>query len=198
MRAWHFVGASLRDGSPVPADGVLLRLGGQPIPCERGLHASEHPFDALRFAPGPHLCLVECGGVIVPHGSPVDKIACQERTIIARMDNAIEVAREQVLATPAAVSGALDSLCDPEWSINSQPREFPGRQVHDVAALCGGIEKPHVVDCTNLQPHQLLAILFCGEDRHALAALTELRCRVADELAGVIHERAAELIREAL
>ena len=115
----------------------------------------------------------------------------------ARMDNALEVAHEQVLATPAAVSGALDSLCDPEWSINSQPREFPGREVHDVAALCGNMDRGCVVDCTNLQPHQLLAILFCGEDRHALAALTELRCRVADELAGVIHERAAELIREA-
>ena len=115
----------------------------------------------------------------------------------ARMDNALEVAHEQVLATPAAVSGALDSLCDPEWSINSQPREFPGREVHDVAALCAGMVKGYVVDCTNLQAHQLLAILFCAEDRHALAALTELRCRVADELAGVIHERAAELIREA-
>jgi len=116
----------------------------------------------------------------------------------ARMDNAIEVAREQVLATPAAVSGALDVLCDPAWSPNSQPREFPGREVHDVASLCAGLFKGYVVDCQNLQPHQLLAILFCGEDRHALAALTELRCRVADELAGVIRERAAELIREAL
>ena len=85
-RAWHFVGDTLRDGSPVPADGVLLRFDGKPIPCEQGLHASEHPFDALHFAPGPHLCLVECGGIIVPHGSPVDKIAAQERTIIVRMD----------------------------------------------------------------------------------------------------------------
>jgi len=115
----------------------------------------------------------------------------------ARMDNAIELSREQVLATPAAVSGALDLLCDPPWSPNSQPREFPGREVHDVAALCAGMVKGYVVDCTNLQAHQLLAILFCAEDRHALAALTELRCRVATELAGVIHERAAELIREA-
>jgi hypothetical protein len=85
-RAWHFVGDALLDGSPVPADGVMLRFDGTPIPCHQGLHASEHPFDALQFAPGPHLCLVECGGIIVPHGSPVDKIACQERTIIARMD----------------------------------------------------------------------------------------------------------------
>jgi hypothetical protein len=86
MKAWHFVGDKLRDGSPVPADGVKLIHRGKVIPCQSGLHASEHPFDALKFAPGPVLCLVECGGLIVPHGSPVDKIACSERTIIARMD----------------------------------------------------------------------------------------------------------------
>jgi hypothetical protein len=86
MRAWHFVGDTLRDGSPVPADGVKLIHTGEVIPCQSGLHASEHPFDALQFAPGPVLCLVECGGIIKPHGNPVDKIACSERTIIARMD----------------------------------------------------------------------------------------------------------------
>jgi hypothetical protein len=32
------------------------------------------------------LCLVKCGGVIVHHGDPEEKIACSERTIIARMD----------------------------------------------------------------------------------------------------------------
>ena len=114
----------------------------------------------------------------------------------AAWDNALEVAREQVLATPAAVSSALDVLCDPEWSRNSSPREFPGREVHDVARLCADMDKGCVVDCMSLQSHELLAILFCGEDRHALAALTDLRCRVADELAGVIRERAADLIRE--
>ena len=86
IRAWHFVGDTLRDGSPIPADGVLLKFDGKPIPCHQGLHASEHPFDALQFAPGSTLCLVECGGIVVPHGSPVDKIACTERRIIVRMD----------------------------------------------------------------------------------------------------------------
>ena len=86
IRAWHFVGNMLRDGSPVPDDGVRLVHTRDVIPCESGLHASEHPFDALQFAPGPVLCLVECGGIITTHGNPVDKIACSERTIIARMD----------------------------------------------------------------------------------------------------------------
>ena len=84
--AWHFVGPTLRDGRPVPADGVTLRHEGKVIPCESGLHASRHPFDALRFAPGETLCLVRCSGIIVPHGDPENKIACSERTILARMD----------------------------------------------------------------------------------------------------------------
>ena len=76
----------MRDGRKAPRDGVKLVHKGGVIPCESGLHASRHPFDALQFSPGPVLCLVECGGVIVPHGNPEDKIACSERTIIARMD----------------------------------------------------------------------------------------------------------------
>ena len=76
----------MRDGRKAPRDGIKLRHSGPVVPCDSGLHASVHPFDALSFATGPVLCLVECGGIIVPHGNPVDKIACSERTIIARMD----------------------------------------------------------------------------------------------------------------
>jgi hypothetical protein len=47
VRAWHFVGATLRDGSPIPADGNVLKFNGDPVLCETGLHASQHPFDAL-------------------------------------------------------------------------------------------------------------------------------------------------------
>ena len=89
MIAWHFLaeGSVMRDGRIAPADGVKLVHTGDVIPCSRGLHASAHPFDALQYAPGPVLCLVECGGIIKEHGSPVvDKLACSERTIIARMD----------------------------------------------------------------------------------------------------------------
>ena len=82
MRAWHFVGATLRDGSPIPADGELLKFNDRPIMCEQGLHASLDPFDAMQYAPGENLCLVECGGTIL-HQS--DKLVCTERTIIARM-----------------------------------------------------------------------------------------------------------------
>ena len=81
--AWHFVGATLRDGRPVPKDGEKLKFDGTPIMCERGLHASRHPFDALRYAPGSVLCRVRCGGTII---EAEDKLVCTERTILARAD----------------------------------------------------------------------------------------------------------------
>ena len=83
MKAWHFVGETLRDGSPIPDDGVPLIFDGEPELCVRGLHASIDPFDALQYAPGVTLCYVDCGGTIL-YG--YDKIACTRRTIIRRMD----------------------------------------------------------------------------------------------------------------
>ena len=87
IRAWHFVGDKLRDGRPVPADGVKLIHTGPLVMCESGMHASRHPFDALQYAPGNTLCLVECGGQIVEGtGAHQDKLICTERTIVVRMD----------------------------------------------------------------------------------------------------------------
>ena len=82
MRAWHFVGDTLRDGRPVPADGITRRHDGPLLMCRSGLHASLHPWDALKYAPGSTLCLVEAGGET--EHEP-DKLVCMERTIIARM-----------------------------------------------------------------------------------------------------------------
>ena len=83
MRAWHFTGKTLRDGSPIPAPGVVLRHTGQLVMCESDLHASLQPFDALQNAPGDKLHLVECGGTIQHQN---DKLVCTERTIIVSMD----------------------------------------------------------------------------------------------------------------
>ena len=79
--AWHFTdGNKLRDGSPLPAVGETLKFDGKPILCEQGLHASLHPFDALRYAPGDTLHLVHCAGTILHQE---DKLVCTERTITA-------------------------------------------------------------------------------------------------------------------
>ena len=83
IRAYHFVGAALRDGSPIPADGEWLSVEGPLVMCEHGLHWSRHPFDALQYAPGETLCLVEVDGDIQEQA---DKGVSRRRKILARFD----------------------------------------------------------------------------------------------------------------
>ena len=81
--AWHFVGDTLRDGRPIPADGEWLEHVGDAVMCESGLHASRRPAHALQYAPGATLCLVECADIVDEHN---DKLVCRRRKIIARID----------------------------------------------------------------------------------------------------------------
>jgi hypothetical protein len=37
---YHFTGATLCDGTPIPAIGKWLTFEGTPIPCKCGLHAA--------------------------------------------------------------------------------------------------------------------------------------------------------------
>lgn len=83
---YHFTGPTLRDGSPIPPIGKWLRHDGAVIPCESGLHASAHPFDALKYSPGNLLHIVELGEVRKEHGDPVDKFASDSRKIVATID----------------------------------------------------------------------------------------------------------------
>ena len=83
MIAYHFHNGALRDGRPVPAIGEKLIHDGPVEICRSGLHASVHPFDALKYAPGPFLCRVECSDPVERHG---DKFVCRERTILAQID----------------------------------------------------------------------------------------------------------------
>jgi len=83
IRAHHFVGDKLRDGRPVPTDGEWLVHDGPVRMCESGLHASRHPFDALMYAPGPILCLVDCDEIDAEEN---DKLVCRRRRIVARFD----------------------------------------------------------------------------------------------------------------
>jgi hypothetical protein len=97
MNYYHFTGKTLRYGSPVPKIGEWLELPRnikiKACPSMEdiangfgGLHASEHPFDALQFAPGSLLHLVELGGELIEHGSPVDKVAARRRKIVSTID----------------------------------------------------------------------------------------------------------------
>lgn len=83
IAAWHFVGETLRDGRPVPEDGVWLEHAGPVVMCKSGLHASVDVWDALEYAPGGTLCLVWMDGDI-EHQS--DKLVARRRQIVARVD----------------------------------------------------------------------------------------------------------------
>lgn len=81
--AWHFVGRTLRDGRPVPADGVELRHDGPVVMCVSGLHASVRAIDALRYAPGATACRVVMRDVVA---TGTDKLVARSRTILWRVD----------------------------------------------------------------------------------------------------------------
>src|SRR5690606_21058006 len=88
---WHFLDEDrrlrwpLRDGEepPVVEPGQTLRVGGTPVPCEWGLHASKQALDALRYAPGPIVCRVRLAGEVVEGD---DKAASTERTVLWMAD----------------------------------------------------------------------------------------------------------------
>lgn len=79
--AWHFLANNgrMRDGTPVEV-GRTYRGGRSLVLCKKGLHASVRALDALKYAPGSIVCLVECGGKII-HGS--DKLVCSERRVLS-------------------------------------------------------------------------------------------------------------------
>lgn len=84
VNAWHFTAEplTLRDGTPFALNEPLPAIE-NPVPCERGYHASLTVYDALTYAPGPHLYRVTLGGTIVSDGDPVDKYVASERTATA-------------------------------------------------------------------------------------------------------------------
>lgn len=85
--AYHFTSNKLRDGSPIPAIGEWIKIDANEYRikcCSYGFHASRHPFDALKYAPGPLLHLVEMGDIF---GEEEDKIVSDRRRIIKTIDS---------------------------------------------------------------------------------------------------------------
>jgi hypothetical protein len=99
QRYYHFVASTLRDGSPIPKDGEWITVKGDLTICNRGLHASAHVADALQYAPGATLCLVELRGMIIAHD---DKVCARSRKIVARFD-ATELLRADARASALSV-----------------------------------------------------------------------------------------------
>ena len=92
---YHFLRDDMRSGEGATnrkpwVVGQTRRVRGVIIPCKNGYHASPTAFDALKYAPGPILCLVELSGDVTPHGAPVDKFVTGSRTLI----KAVDISRE--------------------------------------------------------------------------------------------------------
>jgi len=83
VTGWHFVGDTLRDRRPIPADGEWLEHSGDLRMCESGLHASERIIDALQYAPGSTICCVEIDGEMLTES---DKVCARRRKILWRID----------------------------------------------------------------------------------------------------------------
>jgi hypothetical protein len=90
--AWHFLTSQWTAHAGFKVEvGALYTMEPPIVPCSRGFHASVRCIDALKYAPGPVITLVECGGTIVDHGSPADKFACSERRALWGYDATAEL-----------------------------------------------------------------------------------------------------------
>lgn len=91
--------------------------GGEIVPCQRGYHGSPTPWDALQYATGPMLCIVELSGDVIAHGSPVDKYAARTRTLV-RAVNIDRLLREFAIECAA---GALP-IFEATYPADARPR----------------------------------------------------------------------------
>lgn len=86
MKGYYFstLEKTLRYGDGrVIEEGITHTIEGEPKLCEYGLHASKQAIDALSYAPGSYLWVVELGGTIVEGG---DKCVATERTYLKGFD----------------------------------------------------------------------------------------------------------------
>jgi len=101
--AWHFTdGWRLRDGQPLKIGKTYKHAAGDLKMCYSGYHASPRLIDALKFAPGSVLSVVECGGKIV---RDTDKVVCTERRVLYAED-------VNTTLHAFACEVALHGLCD--------------------------------------------------------------------------------------
>jgi len=86
IRCWHFVAQNkrLRWGSrAVVEEGKTYRVKGPLVMCEKGLHGSRCLIDALQYAPGPWICLVEIWGDVEEQS---DKLVGRNRKVLKMID----------------------------------------------------------------------------------------------------------------
>ena len=83
IRAWHFCSdGKLRDGKKVVV-GKTYTVKGPLVMCEHGLHWSRRIIDALQYAPGSTICLVEAWGDTQEQS---DKGVSTHRKVLAKVN----------------------------------------------------------------------------------------------------------------
>ena len=78
--AWHFLPEDRRlsnGDNRLVVPGKRLSVRGDIVLCEHGLHASERPIDALKYAPSAMIQRVKMHGTVI-HGD--DKLVASSRT----------------------------------------------------------------------------------------------------------------------
>ncbi len=121
IRAYHFTGATLRDGRPIPPIGEWLEHEGAIVPCKSGLHASIHPYDALKFAPSFLLHLVDIEGDIQACGEPgelPDKVVGRRRKIVASLEAGLLI-RELSRWSALRREPARDPVWAPHYTVQA-------------------------------------------------------------------------------
>ena len=151
MNGYHFTGDTLRDGRPIPLIGEWLEHDGPIEPCQSGLHASEHPFDALSVARGNMLHKVELEGDLQSHGDPINKWVGRRRKILATIDAepllrefarwcALQVMGDESLRDAAGAAAATwDAARDAAWAAQREKfRELTEARFRDSETMNGG------------------------------------------------------------
>ena len=89
IKAWHFINNdftiktdSMKRPIKVHRGQTLVKRGPLEL-CERGLHASIKPLDAIYYAPGNVVCRVECSGDVI---QGEDKLVCSRRRVLWVVD----------------------------------------------------------------------------------------------------------------
>ena len=132
MRAYWF---SKEDGTTQHLDrpvaiGKTDTFEGEPIPCERGLHGSPTPWDALGYSCGPIIWVVKLGGEIVEHGDPIDKYAAQSREYLFKLD----ITKQLRMFAAQCALGVFDKWEPPEVVREYIEDEAKGVDRSDISA----------------------------------------------------------------
>lgn len=115
---YHFLKADMKSGignEPPWVVGESRSITDPPVLCRLGYHASSTPFEALQYAPGSVLCLVELTGVVLVDS---DKAVGQGRRLVA----AVNVERELRLFACDCAERALP-LFELVYPQDQRPRE---------------------------------------------------------------------------